>query len=268
MKCGLCGEPMPPGEEMFKYHGYSGACPKPPLTAAAAPAPEDRAPDGHKRTCPASGNYQPPYEECDCGAGAAVTPKALDCSAKLVETVAALNRANDATTREEQRADRAEQVLREMATLAREAVNGWACHARRKIEHADIARLHAAIDAVLARQAAPAPEGLDALKLEAQLIAIIKGDLLPPDAHENIRRVAVMVDSLRRDCEATHAALDSTLRARPALSDEVLLRRVLEELVIDANRLCDRNQGGTYEEDCRRSIAKARAVLARQQEAK
>jgi len=22
---------MPPGEEMFKYHGYSGACPKPPL---------------------------------------------------------------------------------------------------------------------------------------------------------------------------------------------------------------------------------------------
>lgn len=29
-KCELCGEPMPPGEEMFKYHGYSGDCPKPP----------------------------------------------------------------------------------------------------------------------------------------------------------------------------------------------------------------------------------------------
>lgn len=29
-KCGLCGEPMPPGEEMFQYHGYSGPCPKPP----------------------------------------------------------------------------------------------------------------------------------------------------------------------------------------------------------------------------------------------
>ena len=26
--CALCGEPMPPGEEMFKYHGYSGPCPK------------------------------------------------------------------------------------------------------------------------------------------------------------------------------------------------------------------------------------------------
>lgn len=29
--CELCGEPMPPGEEVFKYHGYSGNCPKPPL---------------------------------------------------------------------------------------------------------------------------------------------------------------------------------------------------------------------------------------------
>lgn len=31
-KCELCGEPMPDGEEMFKYHGYSGNCPKPPLS--------------------------------------------------------------------------------------------------------------------------------------------------------------------------------------------------------------------------------------------
>jgi hypothetical protein len=29
--CELCGAPMPPGEEMFKYHGYSGDCPRPPL---------------------------------------------------------------------------------------------------------------------------------------------------------------------------------------------------------------------------------------------
>lgn len=32
--CQLCGEPMPAGEEMFKYHGYSGPCPKPPLPPA------------------------------------------------------------------------------------------------------------------------------------------------------------------------------------------------------------------------------------------
>lgn len=24
-------------------------------------------PTGHAKTCPAYGNYQPPYEECDCG---------------------------------------------------------------------------------------------------------------------------------------------------------------------------------------------------------
>ena len=38
-KCELCGEPMPPGETMFKFHGYSGPCPKPPL--------EQYVPDGH-----------------------------------------------------------------------------------------------------------------------------------------------------------------------------------------------------------------------------
>ena len=25
--CELCGNPMPKGEEMFKFHGYSGDCP-------------------------------------------------------------------------------------------------------------------------------------------------------------------------------------------------------------------------------------------------
>jgi hypothetical protein len=27
--CELCGEPMPAGEEVFNYHGFSGPCPKP-----------------------------------------------------------------------------------------------------------------------------------------------------------------------------------------------------------------------------------------------
>ncbi len=31
VKCEVCGEPMPQGETMFKFHGYSGPCPKPPL---------------------------------------------------------------------------------------------------------------------------------------------------------------------------------------------------------------------------------------------
>lgn len=29
--CALCGKPMPPGEEMFRFHGYSGPCPDLPL---------------------------------------------------------------------------------------------------------------------------------------------------------------------------------------------------------------------------------------------
>jgi hypothetical protein len=37
---------MPPGEEMFKYHGYSGPCPKPSLAKGAIPPepPTDRRP--------------------------------------------------------------------------------------------------------------------------------------------------------------------------------------------------------------------------------
>lgn len=30
-KCTICGEPMQDGEEMFKFHGYSGPFPKPPM---------------------------------------------------------------------------------------------------------------------------------------------------------------------------------------------------------------------------------------------
>lgn len=29
--CNVCGEPMPEGETMFMFHGYSGDCPKPPM---------------------------------------------------------------------------------------------------------------------------------------------------------------------------------------------------------------------------------------------
>lgn len=41
-RCEICGEPMPVGEEMFKFHGYSGPCPKPPLPKPAAEDPYDR----------------------------------------------------------------------------------------------------------------------------------------------------------------------------------------------------------------------------------
>jgi len=40
--CGLCGEPMPPGEEMFKHHGYSGPCPKPAIVQPSLACEPDR----------------------------------------------------------------------------------------------------------------------------------------------------------------------------------------------------------------------------------
>lgn len=42
-KCELCGEPMPPGEEMFKFHGYTSPCPKPPLPKHFPRSPEQKA---------------------------------------------------------------------------------------------------------------------------------------------------------------------------------------------------------------------------------
>lgn len=51
-RCELCGEPMPPGEEVFKFHGYSGECPKPPLPRPAKPSPEDTI-DRLERRCAA-----------------------------------------------------------------------------------------------------------------------------------------------------------------------------------------------------------------------
>ena len=39
--CALCGEPMPAGEEMFKFHGYSGDCPKQPLPQEPLNLPDD-----------------------------------------------------------------------------------------------------------------------------------------------------------------------------------------------------------------------------------
>lgn len=46
-----------------------------------------------------------------------------------------------------------------------------------------------------------------------------------------------------------------------AVATELLY--ALRQLRIDANRLCDRNLGGTYEDDCRRAIAQANSVIAK-----
>lgn len=48
---------------------------------------------------------------------------------------------------------------------------------------------------------------------------------------------------------------------RRAQAADARVRAVLKELMQNTNRLCDRQLGGTYEEDARRSIAKAKEVL-------
>ncbi len=63
-KCEICGEPMPPGEQMFKIHGHSGPCPKPPLQHAEPTS----GPDDHVAWCRWNGRT---YVTCDSDADGA-----------------------------------------------------------------------------------------------------------------------------------------------------------------------------------------------------
>ena len=82
-RCELCGEPMPDGEEMFRLHGYSGPCPKPPkprdrraesalkdLRIAVFKALPETGWDGHASDCATHNDPAYPNGECDCGAEA------------------------------------------------------------------------------------------------------------------------------------------------------------------------------------------------------
>lgn len=60
-KCAICGEPMPPGEEMFKFHGYSGDCQKPRLPPPTVTIVEWL--ESHKCRC-----YANDVERFSCGA--------------------------------------------------------------------------------------------------------------------------------------------------------------------------------------------------------
>jgi hypothetical protein len=59
------------------------------------------------------------------------------------------------------------------------------------------------------------------------------------------------------EAEAIQRANQNLIAAAPDLL------AALRELRINANRLCDRQLGGTYEEDCRRSLAVADAAIAK-----
>ena len=63
--CGLCGLPMGPNEEMFKFHGYSGPCPGPPLPTPAAPEGAIEAEYVAAAVALAEAQYE--WENCSCG---------------------------------------------------------------------------------------------------------------------------------------------------------------------------------------------------------
>jgi hypothetical protein len=66
---------MPPGEEMFKFHGYSGPCPKPPDVHNAVNMVEtvNLAPcEGDRHRWPA--DYQE-GDTCNCGAFYAISAR-------------------------------------------------------------------------------------------------------------------------------------------------------------------------------------------------
>lgn len=66
--CELCGQPMPAGEEMFKFHGYSGPCPTPTNNADPnAQAWEDlRADGGLPESRPVADPITPPSDPKPC----------------------------------------------------------------------------------------------------------------------------------------------------------------------------------------------------------
>lgn len=78
--CKLCGEPMPEGEEMFYYHGYSGTCPKPPLPAVIASTAKEIASQTARFLF--QGNSNEPFDENDT---ADIIEKALEQYAKQLE---------------------------------------------------------------------------------------------------------------------------------------------------------------------------------------
>lgn len=68
------------------------------------------------------------------------------CDTLLKRFVARAESAEEALAALRSTVDQIAQERDDALRLAKQAVNGWACYARRKLEHDEIARLHAAID--------------------------------------------------------------------------------------------------------------------------
>ena len=105
--CQLCGEPMPPGEEMFKFHGYSGPCPTKKADPVPAVSTWPVCPECHIEQ-----TYGVRKHSWDCPTLAAATSVALDSDPSR-ETVSADRAMTDDTLRQI-----AERLAKVMVTAA------------------------------------------------------------------------------------------------------------------------------------------------------
>lgn len=88
--CELCGEAMPPGETTFKYHGYSGPCPKPHIE-------KPKEPDWkweYENLCKFATQYEEVRDECQA-ALAIMKSRASQFESTLLATIAERDEANE-----------------------------------------------------------------------------------------------------------------------------------------------------------------------------
>lgn len=118
--------------------------------------------------------------------------------------------------------------------------------------------LRAELDAARARERHALVAGAEALRRIAAATPIGHEDVTKgPSTYTWLCYAASLLMAEAATTPATPLEQELiTMRAR-----EAKLREAATALRIDANRLCDRNLGGTYEEDCRRSIAALDAAL-------
>ena len=142
------------------------------------------------------------------------------------------------------------------ATCAR---GSFRCDRRHKVTTADQDTLRAELDAARARERHALVAGAEVLRRIAAATPIGHEDVTKgPSTYCWLCYAASLLMAEAATTPATPLEQELiTLRAR-----EAKIREAATALRIDANRLCDRNLGGTYEEDCRRSIAALDDALA------
>lgn len=114
-------------------------------------------------------------------------------------------------------------AIEAMRKLAKEATNGWACYAKRDMEHREIARLHTAIDELTAALAQPdAGEGCCRCGKVACVGATMEVGPFCCECWEPIKARAVEVQRINDAVEATPADTPPP-SPQPSLTQEELL---------------------------------------------